>query len=506
MGEDGRLGDAELDEVLGPVRHTRRSTACPDDGSPDYRSPSEVLAYGDERPSLGQRAAGFTGRHRRLTAAVAISALIATAGVLTWSRSPMPPPGNTAVAARAWYRPSLPEMTSVNVSNGVVTSTLYLQVPAGVAVPTAVSLTGQGLGGGVLTQDGSDLTVTSPLDCNTIGDLAAAATATVLHVRHPDDADREVSADLPLSLNPGSAGIPVADAVAALRRACVGRLSDSLALLGVRAGATPSGEVLVLRVKNPTQHELVLLGAQTNLAPSDAWIGSPVTAPGAASQSAQVQGKSMPAGATTSITLPVVRTNCADLVTGAGVSAGLGAGAGRPTGDFALWVSPPGTQSYPRDDSWTARQLTTTQQGAVKDALGAPCRGAPQLSYAIRSVQAASPGSGTVTFQVQARATSGRLNISGEGALGGLLAVTVLPRASRSGRLDVSVQLSYGYCATGFDQMLPAPPVLSLEARVGRSTYPYLLIVGNRTVLDAFGRACGQQPDLALARSAGWDI
>jgi hypothetical protein len=263
--------------------------------------------------------------------------------------------------------------------------------------------------------------------------------------------------------------------------------------------------VLKLSVWNPTQHELLLLGAQTDLATSDASIGYPSPTSAAESQSQQGQGTLLPAGAITSISFPVTRTNCADVATGSKASAGLASGEGRRSGDFALWVSPPGPQSYPRDDSWTALTLTAAQRTAVADALAAPCRGAPQLTYRISDIKAADPGTGTVTFQVLARATTGRLSISGDGALGSLLTVAVAPLTSANGRLVVSVQLSYAYCVTGFDQMLPSPPVLSLEVRDGRSTYPYQLTVGNRTVLDAFGRACGQQPDLALARSAGWD-
>jgi hypothetical protein len=488
VGEDGRLGAEELDDLLGPVR-----------------VPSEELAYGDDKPTLSQRAGEFARRHRRLTAVVAVAALVGAAGLVLWSWNRPSLSTPAPLSARAAYRPSLAEMTGVNVSNGIVTSTLYLQVPAGLPVPTAVSLTGQGLGGSVLTQDGSDLTVQSPLDCNTIGNLSGAATPTVLHVRYVDAAGREVTADLPLSLNPGTAGIPAADAVAALRRTCVGQLSDSLALLAVRAAATPSGEGLALRVRNPTEHELLLLGAQTDLATSDASIGYAFPTPAAENGSQQGQGTLLPAGAITSVTFPVVRTNCADVATGSEASAGLAAGEGRRSGDFALWVSPPGPQSYPRDDSWTALTLTAAQRTAVEDALAAPCRGAPQLSYRISSVKAASPGTGTVTFHVLARAATGRLSISGDGALGSLLTVAVVPAASANGRLDVGVKLSYAYCATGFDQMLPSPPVLSLEVRDGRVTFPYQLTVGNRTVLDAFGRACGQQPDLALARSAGWD-
>ena len=514
MGEDGRLGAEELDELLGPATDSLGSTVRPEEGPsrashPDHRtSPErapELLGHGEDRPTIGDRTAGFARRHRRFTAVIAVAALVGTAGVVLWSASRPPRPATAAVGATASYRPSLADMTGVNVSNGIVTSTLYLQVPAGVPVPTAVSLTGQGLGGSVLTQDGSDLTVESPLDCSTIGNLSAPATPTVLHVRHLDAAGREVAADLPLSVNPGAAGIPAADAVAALRRTCVGQLADSLVLLEVRAAATKSGEILTLGLRNPTQHELLLLGAQTDLATSDASIGYPFPTPAAKNESQQAQGTLLPAGAITSIAFPVVRTNCADVATGSEASAGLAAGEGRRSGDFALWVSPPGPQSYPRDDSWTALTLTAPQRTAVTDALAAPCRGAPQLSYRISEIKAGDPGTGTVTFQVLADAATGRLSISGDGALGSLLAVAVTPRASANGRLEVSVQLSYAYCATGFNQMLPSPPVLSLDVRDGRATFPYQLTVGNRTVLDAFGRACGQQPDLALARSAGWE-
>lgn len=433
-----------------------------------------------------------------------VAAIVVVAGGVTWVRA-RPPTTSTGDAASAWYRPGLPEMTSVNVSNDVVTSTIYLQVPPGAPVPTAVSLTGQGLGDGVLTQNGPDVSVTSPLDCTTIGDLTAAARPTVLQVRGPDRTGNIVTEDLPLSVNPGTAGIPVTDAVGAVRRACVGQLSDSLLLQQVRAEMTFAGETLTLQVQNPTRHDLVLLGAQTSLAPSDASIGAPEQSAGTRPDQ-PAQGTLLRSETTTAATLPVVRTNCAARTPDAGTSAGLGAGTGRPTGDFALWVSPPGPESYPRDDSWTARELPPTARAAVEQALAAPCLGAPALSYRVAGVRAGDPGSGTVTFQVLARTTEGRLSVSGQGALGNLIAVTVVPRAAGIGRLAVTVQMSYAYCATGFDQILPPPPVLELRAQVGPRDYPFLLAVGNRTVLDAFGRACGQQPDLSLARQAGWDV
>lgn len=540
MGEDGRLDDRDLDALLGSTEYAPlgRGPTNPDRDDPAYRRPApdpayrrpaadhdhptrrrpasdyddpgateqtsagaDVLGHGPDRATLTERAADQVRRHRRISAVVVVAALVVAAGGLTWARAR--PATQAPGTAAAWYRPSLAAMTSVNVVGGVVTSTIYLQTAPGAPTPTAVSLTGQGLGGGVLTQNGPDVTVTSPLDCNTIGDLSAAARPAVLHVRHSGDDGAVVTEDLPLSLNPGTAGIPVADAVAALRRACVGQLSDALVLRGVQAATTASGEVLTLQVTNPTGHDLVLLGAQTTLAPSDASIGAPATA--GTGSPAPEQGALLPVGATTSVTLPVVRTNCADHSPGAGTSAGLGAGPGRPTGDFALWISPSGPVTYPRDDSWTARELSPVARAAVVRALSAPCVGAPALSYEVAAVRAGAPGSGTVTFLVSARSTGGRLSISGQGALGNLLSVAVAPLASGTGRLDVQVQMSYSYCATGFDQILPPPPVLSLQARVGANSYPFQLAVGNRTVLDAFGRACGQQPDLALAQQAGWD-
>lgn len=531
MGEDGRIGPDELDALLdvastGPPPvgaaavpgHFARPVPPPTDDpplahtslAPEAVPPQATTSApatdtgallvngGDDSVHWPGALSSTPVRRRWLAAGLTVVTLLAALGALDHLRTG--PSAASAAPAKAWYVPNEVDMMSVTIEGGTVSSQLYLQLPGDGPAMSVVGFTAQGLGPSSVTQHGSDVTVQNPLQCSTIGSLTALPQPAVLHLAGIDAWGREVTRDVPLAQNPGAAGIPASDAVDALRRACVGQLSDQLMLVGVRADRTPTGESLHLAVDNPTRQALLLLGAQSASAPADASIGDPDVAGTGGSSPAAV----MAPGAVTTIALPVIRTDCSTRATTS--SAGLGAGPGRRTGDFSLWVAPPGSTTDPRYDSWTALALTGPQRSSVAGALAAPCLGAPALSYVISGVQAGSPGSGTVTFLVRARAGAGSLRIDGDGTLGSLMAATVVPRSVGEGRLSAQVTLSYDYCRTSLAQLLPSPPVLSLVAQVGAAGYPYQVPVGSRTVLNAFGRACGQQPDLAQARTVGWDV
>lgn len=384
MTGDGRLTPDDLDLVLGdrtgipaaehagsPSLEPGPAAAKPDDLVADLDLGSagmDELTAGPDEPTWGARLGGAIRDHKRLTAGFTAGLLILGALGVGYVRT-RPPPLDTQITATAWLW-SIPgsSLSGAQVSGGMVRSQLHLQLPPGAPALTVVGYTGAGLGPAVVMQKGAEVTVTNPLTCNTIGSFATPVAPPVLHVQRTDQWGRAVSADVPLSDGSGATAVTASAVGDYLRLACVGRLADSLQLLGVRAAAAPvtGRSQLVLQLRNPTGTDLQLLAAQAVFQPADASIGwtSPEPEAGA--------GVMVPAGRTTTVVLAVTRAFCPTDTSWESSDGTMGED-GRRSGDFMLGVRPSPGPPGGRYSSGTALQLSAAERAAVVAALAAPC-------------------------------------------------------------------------------------------------------------------------------------
>jgi hypothetical protein len=291
-----------------------------------------------------------------------------------------------------------------------------------------------------------------------------------------------------------------------LRQECVGRIADNLTLLKVAGHAGPAGKpsALVLRVRNPTSHPLLVMGAGAEWAPADASIGGSGNAPDPSSE--PLSGTLLPAHATTTVTLPVRRSDCGATSSQWSSNDATSAADGRREGDFTLWVAPWQTVPDHSYDNWTSVLLTPAQRAGVSTAVAAPCAGAPRISYTV-SAQAKVPNTHTsgVLFDIRARSSEGtaQLNLGDEPfywSTGNWSSAQGPP--SRS--LQATVTVDSVDCSSVFAQL--PPPTLGLTVTTPAGSYPFQLTLGNRSVLDTFATLCRQSLDLSVARTNGWDV
>ncbi|MEO6821445.1 MAG: hypothetical protein ABI468_02805, partial [Candidatus Nanopelagicales bacterium] len=413
MSSEGRLSSAELDDLLDPDRGRLGPARLEGSHGPSEPGPptqTETLERGEERATWTARAAGRVRHHPRLTAAAVALALAAGIGWQGYQRT-RPPPLDTRMATAAWFVPSPPDLQGMSIQGDLAVSRLHVQLPDGVPPVTVVSLAVPGLGRSTVTQDGSDLTVTNPLDCNGIGDLSEPLALPVLQLTRTDAWGRSVSGTVQLSDSPGTAAIPASVVADTLRQACFAKIADSLTLLGAvsHAGVAGGPSALVLSIKNPTRRPVLLLGAQAAFEPDDASIGTSNSAPDPASE--PPTGTLVPAFATVTATMPVRRTDCGVAVSQR-VTTVVPVDDGRRSGDFTLWVAPP--RQVPNDsfDNWTSLVLTPAQRSTVAAALTAPCIGAPTLSYtASPQVVVTNANNRRVSFHLRLRASEGTTNL-----------------------------------------------------------------------------------------------
>ncbi len=525
MSNEGRLSPEELDDLLDPDRGRLGPAQLPAShgtsepgpsrlpasyGSQDPPTRSETLEGGDEGPTWTARAGGRLRRSPRLTAAAVALLLVAGIGALGYQRT-RPPPLDTRMPTAAWFAPGPTDeqggnIQGVSLQGDVVTSLVHLQLPEGVPAVTVVALTVPGLGSSSVSQDGTSATVKNTLDCNGIADLSGPIVLPVLHLTRTDAWGRSVSATLPLSDSPGTAAVPASVVADTLRQECVGRIADFLTLIEMAgpAGAGGKPSALVMGVRNPTSHPLLVLGASATWAPADAVIGDTGNAPDPSSE--PLSGTLLPARGTATVTLAVRRTDCGATPSRWSANDATSMENGRREGNFTLWISPPQAVPDHSYDNWTSVMLTPAQRAGVVRALAAPCAGAPRISYTA-SARAKSPKAAnrSVLFDIGVRSSQGtaHLDVSDEpffwstGAWSSTQAAT-----GRS--LKATVTVDSADCSNLFAQM--PPPTLGLTVTTPSGSYPFQLTLGNRSVLDTLSTLCTQALDLATARSNGWDV
>ena len=521
MSSEGRLSPAELDDLLDPDRGrpgpaqlpASRRTSTPDHSQqpaygtsePGAPTQTETLESGEEGPTWTARTGGRLRRHPRLTAAAVALLLVAGIGWQGYQRT-RPPPLDTRMPTEAWFAPSPSDQQGVSIQGALAVSTLYVPLPPGVPPVTVVALTWQGLGPSTVTRSGSDVTVQNPLACNAIADLSKATSLPVLQLTRTDAWGRTVSATVEVSDSPGTAAIPASVVTGTLRQECVGRIADSLTVQSAVARTGPVGgpATLVLRVANPTRHDLLLLGAQAGNDPNDATIGSSA---GTSDLNPQPPaGTLLPAGATVDATLPVRRTDCGNLPSQWAGSDATVSQDGRRTGDLTLWVAAPQAVPDFSLQNWTSLGLTPAERAAVVAALAAPCTGAPRLSYTSSAAATARNTSNrSVTFRVRARASEGTAAL--------VTPIQVFFWSSPSWASDqepdghslvATVTVDIGDCSTPFAAM--SPPTLGATVTTASGKYPFQLTLGSRSVLDTLTGLCHQSLDLGLARKTGWAV
>ncbi|MEO6821443.1 MAG: hypothetical protein ABI468_02795, partial [Candidatus Nanopelagicales bacterium] len=307
----------------------------------------------------------------------------------------------------------------------------------------------------------------------------------VLQVSQTDAWGRTVSGAIAVRDDPGVGTVPASDAGDEIRQACVGRFADTLQVTGARTTSSPAAEVVTLSVHNPTRWDLFVVGANAVFQPSDATLGP--------------SGASLPSGSTTVVELPVARTDCGagwpppDMTQG---------DPGRRVGNFVLHISPSGAPDS-RYDNDTDVPLPALQRAVVVSGLAAPCAGMPRFTYTPMAVHVIPEG---IAFQLLLTTSAGTVSLDPNN-----------PPSHTQGWSSSSVDLTeQGHhavmairllgisCSTATDQL--SPPEIDMLLNVGSRVYPVRVFANTQEVLEAFGHACHQVPNLAQAGNNGWQF